>query len=61
MVALSLDKHMVSAALQKKSQACTPSRAGRMDSRHVSGQWPAGLSVSRIQSGGMVSEERSPG
>lgn len=46
---LSLDKHMLSEALRKKSKARTPSRTGPLVSRDVSGQLPARLSVGAIR------------
>jgi putative transposase len=58
---LSLDKHMLSEALRKKSEARTPSRADRVVSGHVSGQLLAGLSVSAVQSGRVVSPESGEG
>lgn len=59
---LSLDKHMLSEALRKKkSKACTPSRTGRVVSRDVSGQLPAGLSVSAIRPRLLVPTESREG
>ncbi len=58
---LSLDKHMLSEALRKKSEARTPPRTGWLVSRHLPGQLPAGLSVGAVQSSGLVSTESSQG
>jgi len=56
---LSLNKHMLSEALRKKSKARTPARTGRLVSRDVSGQWPAGLSPRPVQSGRVVPTQPS--
>ncbi len=58
---LSLDTHMLSEALRKKSDARTSPRAGRMVPRHVPGQLRAGLPTGAVQSRGLVSEESSRG
>mgnify|MGYP001335410794 FL=1 len=58
---LSLDKYMLSEALRKKSEACTPSRTGRLVSQDVSGQWPAGLSLGAMQPGRVVSTQSGQG
>jgi putative transposase len=52
---LSLDKPKLSEALRKKSEARTPSKTGRLVSRDVSGQLPAGLSVGAIRPSLLVS------
>ena len=52
---LSLDTHMLSEALRKKSDARTSPRAGRMVPRHVPGQLRAGLPTGAVQSRGLVS------
>ena|SRR6185436_14248928 len=56
---LSLNKHMLSEALRKKSKARTPARTGRLVSRDVSGPLPAGLSPRPVQSGCMVPTQLS--
>ena len=58
---LSLDKHMLSEALRKKSEAHTSPRAGQVVPRHVSGQLCAGLPTGAVQSRGLVSKESSQG
>jgi putative transposase len=58
---LLLDKHRLSEVLRKKSTARTPSGTGRLVSRDVSGQLPAGLPVGPIQSSRLVSTESSQG
>ncbi len=58
---LSLDRHMMSETLQKKSKARTLSRIGRLASRDISGQLPAGLSVDPIQSRRVVSTQSGEG
>jgi len=58
-VDLSLNKHMLSKALRKKSTARTPSRTGRLVSRDVSGQLPAGLPLGAVWSGVLVSTKPS--
>ena len=58
---LSLDKHMLSEALRKKSKARTPSRTGRLVSRHLSGQLPAGLPLVAVWAGVVVSTKPREG
>ena len=61
---LSLDKHMLSEALRKKSEARTPSRTGTVVSRDVSGELCTGLPLSTVWSSLVVStqpRERSVG
>ena len=54
---LSLDKHMLSEALRKKSDARTAPRAGWLVSSHLPGQLRAGLPTRGVQSRGLVSKE----
>ena len=54
---LSLDKHMLSEALRKKSDARTAPRAGWLVSSHLPGQLRAGLPTRAVQSRGLVSKE----
>jgi putative transposase len=61
---LSLDKHMLSEALRKKSEARPPPGTGPVVSRDVSGELCAGLSLSTVWSSLVVStqpRERSVG
>ena len=58
---LSLDKHMLSEALRKKSDARTAPRAGWLVSSHLPGQLRAGLPTRGVQSRGLVSKESSAG
>jgi putative transposase len=58
---LSLDKHMLSEALRKKSEARPPPRTRRVVSGHVPGAVCAGLPVSAIQSSCLVSTELGEG
>ena len=50
---LSLDKHMLSEALRKKSDARTAPRAGWLVSSHLPGQLRAGLPTRAVQSRGL--------
>ena len=54
---LSLDKHMLSEALRKKSDARTAPRAGWLVSSYLPGQLRAGLPTRAVQSRGLVSKE----
>ena len=58
---LSLDKHMLSEALRKKSEARTTPRVGRLVPRPLPGQRRAGLPTGPMQSRGVVSEESGTG
>src|ERR1051325_9235127 len=58
---LSLDKHMLSEALRKKSEARPPSRTGHLVSRDVSGQLPAGLSLGAVWPSLVVSKASRQG
>lgn len=51
---LSLDKHILTEALRKRSEAHTAPRAGRLGAEHLRGQLRAGLSPGAIQSRGVV-------
>jgi putative transposase len=52
---LSLDKHILTEALRKKSEAHTAPRAGRLGPHDLRRQRRAGLSLGAVQSGGVVS------
>jgi hypothetical protein len=56
---LTLDKHMLSEALRKTPEVCTPSGARRVVSGDVPGQLRAGLSARAVQSRGVVSPKSS--
>jgi len=58
---LSLEKHMLSEALRKKSKARPPPRVRPVVSGDLSGTVRAGLPVGAIQSGGLVSTKPSQG
>ena len=58
---LSLDKHMLSEALRKKSKARTPPGTRPVVSGDVSGELPAGLSLGTVQSGRLVSPQSGEG
>ena len=58
---LSLDKHMLSDALRKKSEARPPSGTRRVVSGHVPGAVCAGLPVGAIQSSRLVSTKSGEG
>lgn len=58
---LLLDKHMLLAALRKKSEARPPSKTGSLVARHLSGQLLAGLSCDAVQSSRLVSPELGQG
>ena len=58
---LSLDKHILSEALRKKSEAHTAPRAGRLGADHLRRQLRAGLSSGAVQSGGVVSPQSGAG
>ena len=58
---LSLDKHMLSEALRKKSKARPPPGTGPMVSWDVSGELCAGLSPRPVRTGLVVSTESGQG
>ncbi len=58
---LSLDKHMLSEALRKKSKARPPPGTGPVVSRDVSGELCAGLSVGAVRAGLVVSNQSRQG
>src|SRR5688572_22107559 len=58
---LSLDKHILTEALRKKSEARTAPGAGRLGAEHLRGQLRAGLSSGAVQSSVVVSAQSSVG
>jgi hypothetical protein len=54
---LSLDKHILTEALRKKSGSRPASSTGLLASWDVSGEWRAGLSVGPVRSSLLVSKE----
>src|SRR5262249_13399855 len=60
---LSLDKHILTEALQNKSEARPAPCADRVGVRHLRGQPPAGLRLGAVQSRGVVPaiDPRRPG
>lgn len=58
---LSLDKHMLTEALRKKSEARPAPRIGPLVSGDLLGELCAGLSLGPVQSGCLVSEEPGEG
>lgn len=58
---LSLDKHMLSEALRKKSKARPPPGTGPVVSRDVSGELCAGLPLGAVRAGLVVSNQSRQG
>jgi len=60
---LSLDKHILTEPCEKKSEAHTAPRAGRLGADHLRRQLRAGLSLGAVQSGRLVPaiDPRRPG